>query len=321
MIISYIGNGPYCFANSLAMGLAAAGEAYESWYIEATTAVGIGAITVPTPGGPLTYFSNLEPDRGLDLAIRTLGFTCERAYCPAEADPDGQQSLARLRGLLAHSTVVVGPLDMSKLTYIPGHEHLVGADHFVLVHDMTDEEVFMHDPGGSPYVSLSIAEFLAAWRAESVGYRAGSYSSWSGLRRVANPAPEEVVAAIDAHLRGHIPAMPLVWGEENQGPAAIRTLADLVQAGVPPHLDGHLSYFALPLGARRAADFARFYAPYDAERAAIKDRQSRHFGAAFVAMRRRDWPRLAAELRAVADCDEAFAARTLVRDQVAAAAM
>jgi hypothetical protein len=311
VIVNYTGNGAYCFANSLAMALAAAGEPVEAWYIETTTAVGIGATTVPTPGGPLTFFSNLEPDRGLDLAIRTLGFVCERDYCPAEDDPDGQAALARLRDLVARGPVVVGPLDMSRLTYIPGHEYLTGADHFVLVHEVGEDEVFMHDPGGSPYVSLPIPEFLAAWRAESVGYRAGSYSSWAGLRRVARPSPGEVVAAVDAHLREHIPAMPLVWGEENQGPSAIRRLADLVREGVPPHLDGHLSHFALPLGARRSADFARFYAPYDATRAVIKDRQSRHFGAAFVAMRRRDWPRLAAELRAVADCDEEFAARTL----------
>lgn len=317
MILNYIGNGAYCFANSLAMGLAAAGEPHESWYVEATTAVGIGAIVVPTPGGALTYFSNLEPDRGLDLAIRTLGFTCERNHCPAEADPNGQQSLARLRDQLTRGPVVVGPLDMSKLTYIPGHEQLTEADHFVLVHDLDDDEVFMHDPGGSPYVSLPISDFLAAWRAEAVVYRTGSYSSWSGLRRVAAPSPGEVVAAIDDHLRAHLPTVPLIWGEGNEGPAAIRALAEQVQAGVPPHLDGHLAYFALPLGARRAADFARFYAPYDAERAAIKDRQSRHFGAAFVAMRRKDWPRLAEALRAVADCDEAFAARTLAGDRVA----
>jgi hypothetical protein len=316
-VISYIGNGAYCFANSLAMALAAAGEEYEAWYVEAATAVGIGAIVVPTPGGPLTYFSSLEPDRGLDLAIRTLGFTCERAFCAVEDDPEGWSSLARLRGLLADGPVVVGPLDMSKLTYIPGHERLIGADHFVLVHGATDEEVFMHDPGGSPYVSLPVADFLAAWRAEAVGYRSGSYSSWSGLRRVAAPSREEVVAATDAHLREHIPAVSLVWGEGNQGASAIRALAELVEAGVPPHLDGHLGYFALPLGARRAADFARFYGPYDATRAGIKDRQSRHFGAAFVALRRGEWARLADELRAVADCDEEFAARTLVRERVA----
>lgn len=319
MSISYIGNGAYCFANSLAMALAAAGEEYESWYVEAVTAVGIGAIAVPTPGGALTFFSSLEPDRGLDLAIRTLGFACDRAYCAVEEDPEGRESLARLRGLVARGPVVVGPLDMSKLTYIPGHEHLVGVDHFVLVHDVTDEEVFLHDPGGSPYVSLPIADFLAAWRAESVAYRTGSYSSWSGLRRMASPSRGEVVAATDAHLREYLPTVPLVWGEENQGPGAIRRLAEVVREGVPPHLDGHLSQFALPLGARRAADFARFYGPHDAERAAIKDRQSRHFGAAFVAMRRRDWARLAEELRAVAGCDEAFAARTLGRERVAVA--
>ena len=316
-MLSYIGNGPYCFANSLAMALAAAGEQHEAWYLEALTTVGIGAIAVPTPDGPLTFFSGIAPDRGLDQAIRTLGFACERAHCRVEDDPDGEASLARLRGLLADGVVVVGPVDMSKLTYIPGHQNLVGADHFVLVHSMTDDEISLHDPGGSPYVSLPSADFLASWRAESVSYRTGSYSLWARLRRVAHPSPSEIVAATDAHLRTFLPTLRATWGDEGQGPDAIRRLAEQVHEGVPPYLHGHLSYFALPLGARRAADFARFYAPYDPPRAALKDAQARHFGAAFVALRREDWSRLVAELRAVADHEEHFIAQTLAGTAVA----
>ena len=316
-MLNYIGNGAYCFANSLAMALAAAGEEVESWYVEALTTVGIGAIAVPTPSGPLIYFSGLEPDRGLDLAIGTLGFTCERSHRPVESDPAGVASLAHLRELLDRGPVVVGPLDMSKLTYIPGHEQTAGADHYVLVHGMTDDEVSMHDPGGSPYVSLPTADFLAAWRAESVAYRAGSYSLWAGLRRATRPTPAEMVAATDAHLRAYLPQLPIIWGEEGQGPSAIRRLAEQVREGVPPYLHGHLTYFALPLGARRAADFARFYAPYDRQRATLKDAQARHFGAAFVALRREDWSRLATELRAVADCEERFIAHSLTDAAVA----
>lgn len=298
--IPYIGNGAYCYANSLAMLLEVAGAHHEPWHLEVLTTVGIGAFAARTPDGPLPFFSGIAPDRGLDVALRTLGFACERAY----GDADGDAALARLRGLLGRGPALVGPLDMSKLTYIPGHERLTDADHFVLVHALSDTEALLHDPGGYPYVALGLPDFLAAWRAEAVAYRRGSFSLWAEPRRVAHPTPGEILVATDAQIA-------VTLREDGDGSATIHRLAAQVASGVPSYLHGHLTSFALPLGARRAADFARFYAAHDPERAAIKAAQARHFGAAFVALRRAAWGDLAAALRAVATAEERFAARTL----------
>lgn len=62
----------------------------------------------------------------------------------------------------------------------------------------------------------------------------------------------------------------------------------------------------------RADDFARCYAPYDPQRARLKAAQSRTFGAAHVALLRRDWADVAGALERVADSEEHFARATLV---------
>jgi hypothetical protein len=91
----------------------------------------------------------------------------------------------------------------------------------------------------------------------------------------------------------------------------IRQLAEQVRTGVPNYFRGHLGNFALPLGARRCGDFARFYAPYNQERAHIKEAQGRCFSMAFAALLRQDYRHLHTSLLELANYEEQFQQRTL----------
>ena len=321
MSLHYVGSGPYCYADSMAMALAAAGAVYDPGYLECLTAVGVGACWEPAPDGPLPFFSGggLAPDAGIDAALGALGWGFEAGRGPAEADPDGSASLARLCAFLRDGPVIVGPLDMGLLLYQPGHEHLAGADHYGVVYAATDDEVFLHDPAGYPYASLPVGDFVRAWRAETVGYRLGSFSMWGCFRRERHPTPDEVFAATDGLiaecLRRETGGARRETGDDEaseQGPAAMRRLAGLVRdQGVPGSLFPHLGSFLFPVSARRCSDYARFYGPYDAERASIKAAQGRAIGAANAAMMRKEWERMAAALDEVADQEARFQERTL----------
>ena len=315
MDVRYIGNGAYCYANSLAMLLSSAGADYDPGYLECLTAVAISAMSVETAQGPLPFFSIGLPDQGVTVALQHLGYEFDQAYCSLNDDPVGSVSFDKLRQALASGPVLVGPLDMSRLTYMPNHENRVGTDHFVVLFSMGQDSVFLHDPGGFAYVSLPLADFRQAWRAEHIAYRPevyprGAYSMWWNVRQTRQPTGAEVFALTDQYIR-----QQLCWqyehGDHHFGCQMIRHLAQQVRTDVPDYFRGQLGKFALPLGARRCADFAQFYAPYDQERARIKDAQGHCFGTAFVAFGQQDYGRLSTSLHEVANHEEQFQRLTL----------
>lgn len=287
MDFHYIGNGAYCYANSLAMLLSAVDAEYDPGYLECLTTVAISAARVDTPKGSVPFFSIGLPDQGVTFALDRLGYAFDRAYCAVNDDPDGSLSLRTLREALTSGPVLVGPLAMNHLTYMAHHRSLVGADHFVVLYAIERDTVFLHDPAGFAYVPLPLDDFMQAWRAEAIEYcpdvyPMGSYSMWWNVRQRHHPTPEDVYTLTDQHIK-----CQLQWQREQKsdrfGCHVIRQVADQVRTGVPEYFRGHLGNFALPLGARRSGDFARFYAPFDPERAQLKEQQARCFSQAFAA--------------------------------------
>ncbi|MDX6311267.1 MAG: hypothetical protein QOF44_731 [Streptomyces sp.] len=125
MTLPYTGSGPYCYANSLAMVL---GEhAPPTGVIECLTGSPFGFELL---AGTLPFFDpyGWDPELGLDAAIGSLGWTCERT--------DGgspEEAMARLRKACADGPVLTGPLEMGLLTHQPGMNAAIGADHYVVV--------------------------------------------------------------------------------------------------------------------------------------------------------------------------------------------
>ncbi len=307
MSFHYIGNGSYCYANSTAMALSATGKDYDPGYIECLTTVGIGAISLGDPKQPMTFFSATLPNEGISIALTNLGYECEHYRQPKEsADPD--LAMTHLRGLLEHGPGIVGPMDIGYLLYHHNHADLYGADHYICVYAIEGDTVRIQDPQWYPYASLSIAEFSKAWQATAIDYVSDSYQMWGNLRQVRLPSADEVYEATEARVRSAVARQQSDKepGLLEVGPAAIRAIAEQVKDSVPDYLKGQLTYFLLPLGAKRCTDYANFYAPYDAERAALKNAQGQAFGDSYVAMMRGDYVAMAAALHRAAELEQQF---------------
>lgn len=312
MSFHYIGNGSYCYANSTAMTLSATGKDYDPGYIECLTTVGIGAISFGDPDQPTSFFSATLPNEGISIALTNLGYEYEHYRQPqASADPD--LAIAQLRQLLQHGPVIIGPADMGYLLYHHNHNDLYGADHYVCVYALDGDTVRIQDPQWYPYASMSIAEFIKAWQATAIEYVGDSYQMWGNLRQVRQPSADEVFEATEARIRAIVVRQQ--GGQEpgmlEVGPAVIQTMAGQVKDGLPEYLKATLTYFLLPLGAKRCADYANFYAPYDVELARLKDAQGQAFGDSYVAMRRGDYAAMAKGLHHAAELEEQFQAAAM----------
>jgi hypothetical protein len=291
---SYVGSGPYCYVNSLAMML---GEASPPpGVIEVLTGSPFGFVLL---GGTLPLFDpyGWTPEIGLDSAVELLGWTCSRSDSndPAEA-------LAGLIAALATGPVLAGPLDMGLLLYQPGTPADFG-DHYLVVLGIEDDTVLLHDPHGHPYATLPVEVFLRAWRGAGVPYTEASHVLRAGF------AVRDKVSAPDA-LRRSLPAA-VAWlaGRADVtvppgtlgGAEAVERFAEQVEAGLPDGVREHLAYFAIRVGARRLADAATCLASLDLSTAsAITTEQARLVGSLQYPLVTGDSKAVASSLRGLA---------------------
>jgi len=269
----YLGSGPYCYANSLAMVLGAAAPSPS--VIEVLTGSPFG---IELFAGRLPLFDpyGWDPDRGLDDAIALLGWTCQR-----QGADDEQQALALLRDAVKAGPVLAGPMEVGLLRHQPEMTGPIGSDHFVCVLEADEELILFHDPQGFPYATLPARDFLAAWRADTIPYEATPYTMRAGFRRVHDVTDEAALRAAlpgaVAWLRGRndLAVPPGTAG----GAAAARRLADQVAGGLDADVYGHLVYFAIKVGARRLSDAAGALTSIGHDQAAaVATRQARLVG-------------------------------------------
>jgi hypothetical protein len=281
MKVPYIGNGAYCYANSISMLLTSIGENIYPSKIEVLSGVGLGAFLLKNTN--LLFFGWEVPDNGIDNALKILGFKESRKNIPKNKRPPTNQ----LRKSLERSMIVVGPLDMGYLTYNPRHPGLLGVDHFVLVYKIVKEEVHLHDPAGFPHVQLPVNKFELAWKADKIGYGKEHFSYWITPKRMRKPSDKEIY--IDAiklfqalYKHSDVRAKKEGWiiGKE-----AILAIAERVKNKklTQPETE-HLTYFALQLGAKRALDYASFFDFKENDLASLKRQQAELFGSAHTAL-------------------------------------
>jgi hypothetical protein len=288
----------YCYANSAAMLLSAGGEQISPRLIEVLSGVGLGAF-VSREGLPFFSGRAGTPDMGISQALSTLGFAFTEAACEAPDAPP----FDRLQAALATSPVAVGPLDMSFLSYNPGRP---GVDHYVLVDRMEDDRVTVYDPAGYGAVFLGRTELADAWRADAIGYRRGHYRSWSHARRIASPSEDEIAAKAIGFFRSRYAEAARCATDEGGliDERAIAWLAELVRRdGLTPGQRGHLLHFALPLGTKRALDFAGFFDERNSGLSQLKRLQAGRFGACVTHLMRGDDEAAAGELDALAEIE------------------
>jgi hypothetical protein len=292
--IPYVGSGPYCYANSFAMLL---GErAPSTAVIEVATG---GPFGMQLIGGTTVFFDayGWNPELGFDQALEAIGWTST-----VSKGGDVDEALARLAAAAHTGPVWVGPVEAGHLRHQPEMTGPIGVDHFVVVLDVDDERVLVHDPQGYPYAEVPIGDFMAAWRADTVDY-GDPYTMRTGFRRVAE------VSAPDA-IRSIIPTaierlsmrtdVDMPAGSLGNGEAAER-VAEMVEDGASDGLRNHLIYFAIRVGARRLSDTADCLrlAGY-ADAAGIAANQARLVGSLQHPMVTRRYPVAAAALRELA---------------------
>ncbi len=301
--IPYFGNGAYCFADSTSMLLASVGENISPSKIEVLSGVGLGA-KLQKGTGPI-FFNWEVPDNGINNALRILGFaSCEQKTPKTQPPP-----LEELKRDLKRSVAVVGPLDMGHLIYNPRYPGLKGVDHFILVYKVDDKKVHLHDPAGFPHVSLPIKKFILAWKTKEVGYGQTHYSYWTVPKRINKPSDEEIYQTAIGLFQKLYRQCDKKALEEGRvvGKRAILTTAQRIKKTKFFQLEiEHLIYFALPLGARRALDFASFFDVKNADLAQLKRQQARLFGSCYTLAVEKNWAVLAKTLEELAKIEEEF---------------
>jgi hypothetical protein len=306
----YIGSGQYCYANSLAMALSEKGDNYSPGYIECLTS---GSISAFWEKDGLPFFSSYvnPPDVGLCVALKNLGYAYEHYYSDLKNPPEPKKLLQRL---LKHGPVIAGPVDLGKLYYEPNHEYLGGVDHYVLVYDQDDEFIYLHDPAGYPYINFPINDFVTAWEASTIDYRLGSFSAWGKIQREYQPSEKEIFEMTDLQIRNNLQREKTLNSHVITGPEAIRKLGETLRKNeITPELKAHLTFFSFQLGARRCSDYSAFYQRFDDVRSEIKREQGKSFGNAHTSFSKGDLERVYTALMKIADLEQSFQERTLLR--------
>ncbi|MDO7907323.1 BtrH N-terminal domain-containing protein [Paenibacillus sp. JX-17] len=300
----YIGNGAYCYANSTSMLLKAYGEEVQPGLLEVLTGVGIGFTWEPD-GMPFLHSASGAPDTGISRALQVLGYSWQESACM-----DGETyPLEQLRTMIASGPVVLGPLDMGYLDYIPNHRYLGGCDHYVLAYRLDDEYVYVHDPAGYPYSRLTLAQLDLAWKGETIPYRRGTYRAWWMPERTASPTRDEVYEQTISFFQGLYEQAEEAGRARGaiSGSAGLQKFRGVLLSGeVSEGLIGHMSHFLFQLGARRANDFAAYFEARHPELSALKVQQAELLGEAHGMTVRRDWQSLAELLEQFGRVEEAF---------------
>ena len=298
----FIGNGAYCYADALAMLLASSGTAWDPSTLECLSSVGLGARWRPREQD--IYFSLVPPDRGISIALALSNIEVKEQVSDEGAAPPFE----RLRELLESGPVLLGPLDMGHLSYLPNAGRAQGCDHFALLVSLNGDEARLHDPLGYPNVAIALKDLAMAWAAGRIPYARGAYRCWAAP--IPGPRPN------DAALRASgLEAIRAAYCEGEagasrqgvlSGEAAFAAAADHLGSGKGENLRRQLIDFGLPLGARRAHDLAVFLRPDHPRLAEIKGRQALAFIDGFAAAVHRNDEALVRAIRQIGDLDEDF---------------
>lgn len=227
--------------------------------------------------GDLPFFDPFcwTPEASFDVALAAMGWVSKLVR-----GADSHSALKHLKAALQEGPVWVGPVEMGHLRHQPERTGPVGADHYVVVLEVDDTSVLIHDPEGFPYVRLPLDLFLASWLTETLEYGT-PFTMRYGFHQTASKSNADIIRdALPAARKwlscqgtSEIPPGTIGNGE------AADALADMIGKGITEDLRGHLVHFAVRVGARRAADAAACLVQIgETPAAAILDRQARLIG-------------------------------------------
>nr|WP_252400971.1 BtrH N-terminal domain-containing protein [Bacillus subtilis] len=298
-MILYIGNGHYCYSNSAAMFLSSIGEHVSPQMLEVLTGVGLGAML---ENGKTLFLSMRDPDDGINCAFNILGIDAEEHQ---QADCL-EAPFSLLKKQIARAPVLLGPLNMGELTYLPNHKHLNGADHYVLGYDMDNQSIYLHDPAGFPYVPLTLEQFKKAWKADDIPYCKGHFKYWSSPKKTHSLHDNEIYKKTIMYFKKTYQEF------ENSnlgliGKDAILHYAEQLRHGpITQEMIDHTTYFLFQLSAKRANDFAFFFENKATNLSKIKNIQAETLGLCHDLSVNKQWSQLSEKLQTIADIEDRF---------------
>ncbi len=253
--VPFVGRISYCLVRCFKMVLDARGDRYDLPFLECVSSEPFGFTYVRGADGGLAV-NGIPYHIAGERMLKLLGYAYE-----LYTDAPQEAALVWLAERVARGPVVAGMLDAGFLTYDPNHVHLRGADHAVVVLDVADGEVIVHDPNGFVTTPLPLRDFLAAWRADGIYtgkarmawvigarerrvrdeevYRRALELSLDNLRRIAPPARENVTILF--------------------GPPAMRALAQDIRAErIAPRWRQSYMHWSFRVSGQRCHDSALF---------------------------------------------------------------
>ena len=300
--MTYTGNSSYCYTNSLHMCLHHAGmvELPDVSFIECLTGMPFGTCFLNFDM-PMFFPSPaiMDPHEGLSQALETLGWTCE--LWQGEKEDDARTAL---ESALRDGPVLLGPLDMSFLSYDPNHKSKAGGDHFLVVLNITNDIVELHDPQFYPYVVIPISEMMQAWNASAIGYIDKTYTLRYGFQEQKKVSREKL-------LRNALRVAQTLQADVREGPvaytgaAAFKKALKLIEPTPAPAFAGFLTHFALPIGARRSHDAVRFMIEAGkGELASLYEGKAKLFGSTQYHAATQNWSTVSNNFRDLAELEE-----------------
>ncbi|KAJ3493546.1 hypothetical protein NLG97_g4662 [Lecanicillium saksenae] len=274
----YVGSGPYCYANSFATVLGA--KAPSTAVVEFATSSAFGMEVINVPKAPVVFFDpyGWDPLQSFDDALKAMGWRCTEVI-----GKDEQEALSSLTDALRDGPVFVGPVEMGLLKHQPNARGPIGADHYVVVLSIENDTILMHDPHAHPYATMPVKEFLAAWKADSLGY-GKSYTMRTKFEQLEVLTEEEVIRRSIPnalkHIRLQAPGVSDMPPGSAANEAATKWLCDRIEVGLSSSMRAPLVYFAVQVGARRSIDAATCLSRVGyITSAAVMDRIARTIGA------------------------------------------
>lgn len=283
MTLTYLGNSPYCAANSLSILFGDEGPGPAVLEIAGGSPFGLAI-----HGDDIIYFSSpaWRPEFGIDNAMELAGWECDRIHgSPTDA-------VAVLRQATWDKPVLAGPVEMGLLPYVPGLGQAVGADHNIVVIGVEGDTVRAHDVIGWPFVTVGVDALLKTWEGNTFAYEADAYAVRFNFRRVREVDRETVLRAA-MHTAVDLLSAPGI-------PEAAERAAQLVEGDLKSMQYKYLVEFQVQAGARRLADAAMLYRRLGSHGPAeILERQALLVGSLQLDLMTQEYARAAATFRAL----------------------
>ncbi len=298
MKVPYIGKAEYCYSNSTAMMLASIGEDVPPSRIEVLTGMGVGAFKERNSN--VIFFDCWHTDKGISEALTSLGFSFDESANEKPDDPPFEE----LRSALSNGPVVLGPLDIGLLSYRPRNRGANGSVHYILAHGMDDQRVYVHDPWGYPFVSITLEDLREAWEARLIEQKHGYYRHWSNPVRIESPANDDLFSrALATFKKVYADGQTELKRKGHQtGPEAISAVASAARNnGLSDDEVYNLAGFSLPLAAKRALDYSSYFQERNKVVSDAKYEMAQLFGSAQTKLMAKDLNSFSADLEKLAD--------------------